>query len=92
MTAARTWLPTQWRSGLITISLNGERREVPENLMLDRLLEWLKLPLDRIAVEVNLQIARRAAWAETPIGEGDRLEVVHFVGGGTPARESGFRC
>jgi sulfur carrier protein len=76
---------------LITISLNGERREVPENLMLDRLLEWLKLPLDRIAVEVNLQIARRAAWAETPIREGDRLEVVHFVGGGTPAGKSGFR-
>jgi len=74
---------------LITISLNGEKREVPENLMLDGLLEWLKLPLDRIAVEVNLQIARRAAWAQTQIRAGDRLEVVHFVGGGTPAAESG---
>ena len=59
--------------------------------MLDGLLEWLKLPLDRIAVEVNLQIARRVAWAETPIREGDRLEVVHFVGGGAPAgSRSGF--
>ena len=77
---------------MITISLNGERRHVPENLMLDGLLEWLKLPLDRIAVEVNLQIARRAAWADTPIREGDRLEVVHFVGGGTRAGNRGPRC
>jgi thiamine biosynthesis protein ThiS len=73
---------------LITISLNGERREVPENLMLDGLLEWLSLPPDRIAVEVNLQIARRTTWAETPIREGDRLEVVHFVGGGSARRET----
>jgi sulfur carrier protein len=67
---------------LITIALNGETREVPENLPLDGLLEWLKLPLDRIAVEVNLEIVPRARWAETPIRHGDRLEVVHFVGGG----------
>jgi thiamine biosynthesis protein ThiS len=77
---------------VITISLNGETREVPENLMLDGLLAWLKLPIDRIAVEVNLQIARRAAWAATPVREGDRLEVVHFVGGGTTRRASEFGC
>ena len=76
---------------MITVSLNGERREVPESLMLDGLLEWLKLPLDRIAVEVNLQIVRRAAWAQTPIREGDHLEVVHFVGGGARAGEWDFR-
>ena len=67
---------------MITISLNGEAREVPENLMLLGLLEWLKLPLDRIAVEVNRQIVRRACWEDTRIHQGDRLEVVHFVGGG----------
>ncbi|HEV2425372.1 MAG TPA: sulfur carrier protein ThiS [Terriglobia bacterium] len=66
----------------MTIALNGETREVPENLTLPGLLEWLKLPLDRIAVEVNREIVRRASWQDTRISPGDRIEVVHFVGGG----------
>jgi sulfur carrier protein len=37
---------------------------------------------DRIAVEHNGQIVQRARWSDTPIASGDRLEVVHFVGGG----------
>lgn len=68
---------------MITISLNGESREVPESLSLQALLDWLKLPLDRIAVEVNLQIVRKSQWAGTGVRQGDRLEIVHFVGGGT---------
>jgi len=67
---------------LISISLNGEIRQVPENLTLQALLEWLKLPADRVAVECNRQIVPRVRWAATPVAEGDRLEVVHFVGGG----------
>ena len=64
------------------IYLNGEPREVPENLNLLQLLEWLKLPGDRVAVERNREIASRSTWAETLIQPDDRLEVVHFVGGG----------
>jgi len=67
---------------VITISLNGETREVPENLTLLSLLQWLSLPLDRIAVELNREIVRRGSWEGTLIHRGDRLEVVHFVGGG----------
>jgi len=67
---------------LITIQLNGEPRQVPEGLRLDALIEWLKLPADRVAVEHNLEIVARARWQETAVGAGDRLEVVHFVGGG----------
>ncbi len=74
-------VPRDWNA-LITIFLNGEIREAPENLTLQGLLEWLNMPLDRVAVEVNREIARRTRWAETPIREGDRLEIVHFVGGG----------
>jgi len=62
--------------------MNGDLREVPENLTLTALLDWLKLPADRVAVERNREIAARSTWAETIIGPGDRLEVVHFVGGG----------
>ncbi len=64
------------------IRLNGEAREVPEGLTLATLLEWLKLPPDRVAVERNLEIVPRDHWNHTPIQVGDRLEVVHFVGGG----------
>ena len=66
----------------MTIYVNGVPREVPEGLTLIALLAWLDLPADRVAVERNREIAPRSAWAETLIQPGDRLEVVHFVGGG----------
>lgn len=66
----------------MTIQLNGEQREVPEGLSLASLLEWLQLPLDRVAVERNLEIVKRSNWSATPVEAGDRLEVVQMVGGG----------
>jgi thiamine biosynthesis protein ThiS len=66
----------------VTVKLNGEFRQVPEGLTLAKLLEWMNLPHDRVAVERNLEIVPRALWEETPIQAGDQLEVVHFVGGG----------
>ena len=66
----------------MTVQLNGEPREVPDGLTLAALVDWLKLPRDRVAVERNLEIAPRARWDVTPIQAGDRLEVVHLVGGG----------
>ena len=79
----------------MTISLNGEQREVPDGLTMADLLEWLKLPADRVAVERNLEIVPRERWRATPIEAGDRLEVVHFVGGGsclTQRRPSSLPC
>lgn len=67
---------------MIVISLNGEPREVPEDLALGALLVWLNLPADRVAVERNLEIVPRRLWEATPIQAGDQLEVVQFVGGG----------
>ena len=66
----------------MTLKLNGELREVPEGLTLEALIEWLKLPRDRVAVERNLEIVPKARWNVTPIHPGDQLEVVHLVGGG----------
>jgi thiamine biosynthesis protein ThiS len=71
---------------LIAVHLNGERKEVPEGLTLAALFESLKLPADRIAVERNLEIVPRGRWGDTILQDGDRLEVVHFVGGGTDFR------
>jgi sulfur carrier protein len=67
---------------VVTVQLNGEVCEVPQGLTLAALMEWLKLPRDRVAVELNLEIVPRARWDVTPIQAGDRLEVVHLVGGG----------
>ncbi|MBI1939946.1 MAG: sulfur carrier protein ThiS [Acidobacteria bacterium] len=64
------------------IQLNGEVQEVPQGFTVTSLLEFLKLAADRVAVERNLEIVPRGLWSETPIQAGDRLEVVHFVGGG----------
>ena len=66
----------------MTVRLNGEVREVPEGLTLEALVEWLKLPQDRVAVERNLEIVPKARWNVTPIHPGDQLEVVNLVGGG----------
>jgi len=67
---------------VVTVQLNGERREVPEGLTLAALIEWLELPGDRVAVERNLEIVPRSRWNATLIQAGDQLEVVHLVGGG----------
>ncbi len=68
----------------IKIQLNGKSQEVPEGLTLAELLDWLKLPADRVALERNLEVVPRDRWSATPVEAGDRLEVVHFVGGGSP--------
>lgn len=70
----------------MTIQLNGEKRQVPESLTLAGLLEWLELAADRVAVERNLEIVKRSQWGATPIEEGDRLEIVQMVGGGSGRR------
>jgi thiamine biosynthesis protein ThiS len=67
----------------MTIQLNGEPREIPDGLTLTSLVEWLKLAADRVAVERNLKMVPRELWSKTSIQTGDRLEVVHFVGGGS---------
>ena len=74
----------------MNILLNGEVREVTEGVTLDQLLIQLQLPRQRIAVELNQRVIRRADWANATLKEGDRIEVVHFVGGGD-AQRSGRR-
>lgn len=67
---------------MITIHLNGEPREVREDLDLAKLLDTLSLPSQRVAIELNGRVIRRVDWPGIEVGEGDRVEVVHFVGGG----------
>ena len=66
----------------MTITINGESRTLADLANLAALIESLGMKVDRVAVELNLEIVPRAQWATTPIKDGDKLEIVHFVGGG----------
>ena len=66
----------------VQIVLNGESRQIPSEIDIDRLLEHFSLPKQRVAIELNRSVVRRTDWPTTLVREGDRLEVVHFVGGG----------
>jgi thiamine biosynthesis protein ThiS len=67
----------------LRVQVNGEVREVPEKITLGELVRELSLAPERLAVELNREVVRRAAWPETEIREGDQVEIVHFVGGGS---------
>ncbi len=64
------------------VELNGEPKELDEGATLLSLLEQLSLAPERVAVELNRDVVRRAEWPATRLSEGDRVEIVHFVGGG----------
>lgn len=64
------------------ITVNGQPREVPEGTTLKAQVELLALKGDRIACERNLAVVPRAKYAETKLADGDKLEIVTFVGGG----------
>jgi thiazole synthase len=68
----------------VTITLNGERREVPESLTVAGLLRHLGLKAEYVAVELNRGLVTRTRHEDTPIAAGDVLEVVTLVGGGAP--------
>lgn len=67
------------------LQINGEDREFSPPLSLSSLLEQLGMKQDRIAVELNRNIVPREQWGETSLSDGDRLEIVQFVGGGYSA-------
>ena len=64
------------------IVLNGEEQQHDEGLSLAGLVERLGMKPDRVAVELNREIVPRELWPQTVLRDGDRLEIVHFVGGG----------
>jgi thiamine biosynthesis protein ThiS len=70
----------------LQIQVNGEQREVADGTTVEQLVEQLALAPERLAIELNLEVVRRFDWAQTALGEGDRVEIVHFVGGGAAPR------
>ena len=66
----------------MTIFINGEARELDDGLTVAAMLDALELPKQRVAIELNRQVIRKQEWESTAVSSGDRVEVVHFVGGG----------
>jgi sulfur carrier protein len=66
----------------LQIQINGAYEEVSNGLRLSELITRMKLRADQIAIELNQEVVRRSAWQSTILQPDDRVEIVHFVGGG----------
>lgn len=67
---------------VIEVFINGEPRQISAGASVTDLVTHLELTAGRLAIELNLSIVPRAVWPETRLQAGDKLEIVHFVGGG----------
>ena len=66
----------------LSIIVNGESRKLSEPLTLAQLITSLDLKPEQVAIELNQVVIRRASWDSTRLKHDDRIEIVHFVGGG----------
>lgn len=64
------------------VLINGEIRQVESEMNLRELLRTLELPQERIAVELNKEVVRKKDWETVKIADKDKIEIIHFVGGG----------
>lgn len=68
---------------LISVEINGEPKQIPPGLHVRGLLEFLEIDTQRVAVELNRDLIRKADWEGTSIPADAKIEIVMFVGGGT---------
>jgi len=64
------------------VSINGEAKEIPNEVNLSELLKNLSLPSERIAIELNKEVVRKRDWENVKVADADKIEIIHFVGGG----------
>jgi thiamine biosynthesis protein ThiS len=64
------------------VFVNGDEKDFSSPISLAGLIEELDLPASRIAIELNREVVRRSDWGSTMLTDDDRIEIVHFVGGG----------
>lgn len=68
------------------VRINGASAEIESNLTIEGLLNNLNIDPQRVAVEINLNIVKKKDYPQRLLKEGDNIEIVHFVGGGTDDR------
>ena len=64
------------------VFVNGAEKDFDSGISLAALIDQLELPATRIAIELNREVVRRSDWGATMLKDDDRIEIVHFVGGG----------
>lgn len=64
------------------VFINGETKELAKQFNLLELLRQFSLPSERVAIELNREVVRKKDWESILINDADRIEIVHFVGGG----------
>ena len=74
------------------IQVNGQPREVEDNLSLTELIDSLDLRPEQIAIELNQTVIRRPQWQATALQADDKVEIVHFVGGGSSGGSCNANC
>ena len=67
----------------MNLIINGQDRHFGSALTISSLVERLGMKPDRVAVELNRELVHRDRWSSTQLSDGDKLEIVHFVGGGS---------
>lgn len=82
MTTIRRMSESDYETSSITVTLNGEERDLPSGLTIRGLLERLDLHERLVVVEWNREIVRREDYDSVTLSAGDAIELVHFVGGG----------
>jgi thiamine biosynthesis protein ThiS len=66
----------------VKVFINGETKEISKQVNLLELLREFSLPSERIAIELNREVVRKKDWESILINDADKIEIVHFVGGG----------
>ena len=66
----------------IKINLNGKEKQIAENLKIDKLINELKIPIRKVAIELNQEILDKKKLHKIKLKKNDKIEIVHFIGGG----------
>ncbi len=85
-TEPHTWI---WltENAPMELTINGEPRRFDAPISVAQLLQNLGLDARKVALERNLEIVPRSAFETTTLGDGDKIEIVHFIGGGDATKE-----
>ena len=66
----------------IKIKLNGKDKQIAENYKIDKLIDDLKIPIKKVAIELNQEILDKKKLNKIKLKKNDKIEIVHFIGGG----------
>ena len=66
----------------IKIKLNGKEKQIAENSKISKLIIDLKIPIKKVAIELNQEILDKKKLHKIKLKKNDRVEIVHFIGGG----------